>query len=205
MKLFRHNKYPAHLNDTELSFGKQALVFVWEITKIVVISLAIIVPVRYYLIKPFYVKGASMMPNFENHEYLIIDEISYRFNQPRRGDAVVIRYPLEESQYFIKRIVGLPGERIRIAGGNVYIYNQDKPLGEMLSEPYLAGDVRTFGDVDLVLAEGQYYVMGDNRGASLDSRVFGPVTRSEIVGRTLLRGWPLTRVGLVNEKVNYNF
>src|SRR3989344_294895 len=111
MSLF--HRAPRHLAD-ELTFRQQLLVFSWEIIKVVVISLAIIVPVRYFLIKPFYVKGASMEPNFYDHEYLIIDEISYRFAEPARGDIVVFRYPNDERQYFIKRIIGLPTETVRI-------------------------------------------------------------------------------------------
>ena len=104
---FRKTKYPSFLED-DLSFGKKALIFFWEIFKVVVISLAIIVPVRYFLIKPFYVKGASMEPNFYDHEYLIIDEITYRFSAPERGDSVVFRFPLDPGQYFIKPIIIFP-------------------------------------------------------------------------------------------------
>ena len=97
--------------------------FIWELVKVVVISLAIIIPVRYYLIQPFYVKGASMEPNFYDHEYLIIDEISYRLKEPQRGDIVVFKYPRDPSQYFIKRIVALPNEEVEVKGGQVVIYN----------------------------------------------------------------------------------
>ncbi|MBI5254729.1 signal peptidase I, partial [Candidatus Falkowbacteria bacterium] len=91
--------------------GKKILENVWDMVKVVCISLAIIIPVRYFLIQPFYVKGASMEPNFFDHEYLIINEIGYRFDAPQRGDIVVFKYPKDQSQYFIKRIVGLPGEK----------------------------------------------------------------------------------------------
>src|SRR3989344_901623 len=84
---------------------RDALVFVWELVKVVLISLAIIIPIRYFLIQPFYVKGASMEPNFEDHEYLIIDELTYRFRNPQRGEIVVFRYPLKPTDYFIKRII----------------------------------------------------------------------------------------------------
>ena len=87
----------------------EVLVFVWETIKVVVISLAIILPIRYYLVQPFFVKGASMEPNFEDGDYLLIDEITYRFSEPLRGDVIVFRYPEDRSQFFIKRIVGLPG------------------------------------------------------------------------------------------------
>ena len=125
MSLFSKKDYPAHLQD-DLPVGKQVLIFVWEVFKVVVISLAIIVPIRYYLIKPFYVKGASMEPTFYDHEYLIINEIGYRFGEPNRGDVVVFRYPFDPSQYFIKRVIGLPGERVKISNGKVEIFNQQE-------------------------------------------------------------------------------
>ena len=96
----------------EESFAKEALLFVWETAKIVIISLAIIIPIRYYLVQPFFVKGASMEENFHDGDYLLIDEISYRFEIPSRGDVIVFRYPENPSQFFIKRIIGLPGETI---------------------------------------------------------------------------------------------
>ncbi|HLC89994.1 MAG TPA: signal peptidase I [Patescibacteria group bacterium] len=200
---FRKTKYPSFLED-DLSFGKKALIFFWEIFKVVVISLAIIVPVRYFLIKPFYVKGASMEPNFYDHEYLIIDEITYRFSAPERGDSVVFRFPLDPGQYFIKRIIGLPNEKIKIADGKIYIFNQAKPEGEVLNENYLLPAMKTLGEVEVQLGADEYYLLGDNRTASLDSRIFGPVKRQFIVGRTLLRGWPLERVGLILNNLEYN-
>ena len=200
---FRKTKYPSFLED-DLSFGKKALIFFWEIFKVVVISLAIIVPVRYFLIKPFYVKGASMEPNFYDHEYLIIDEITYRFSAPERGDSVVFRFPLDPGQYFIKRIIGLPNEKIKIADGKIYILNQAKPEGEVLNENYLLPAMKTLGEVEVQLGADEYYLLGDNRTASLDSRIFGPVKRQFIVGRTLLRGWPLERVGLILNNLEYN-
>jgi len=105
-----------------------------EIVQVVAISLAIIIPVRVFLIQPFYVQGASMEPNFFNHEYLIIDELSYRLRAPERGEIVVFHYPNDPSQYFIKRVIGLPGETVEIAGGNVKIYNGQYPNGKVLDE-----------------------------------------------------------------------
>ncbi|MFA6254994.1 MAG: signal peptidase I [Patescibacteria group bacterium] len=205
MKLFSKKKTPSYLEEENLSFGKQVAIFVWEVFKVVVISLVIIVPVRYFLIKPFYVKGASMEPNFYDHEYLIINEISYRFDEPERGDTVVFRYPFDLSQYFIKRIIGLPGEKIKIAEGKVTIFNQANPQGVELQEDYLLPAMKTLGDVEVELSQTEYYVLGDNRIASLDSRAFGPVPRQDIIGKTLVRGWPLNRLGLVLNDLNYNF
>lgn len=199
----RKNKYPKHVEEN-LSFGKQALIFSWELFKVILISLVIIIPVRYFLIKPFYVKGASMEPSFYDKEYLIIDELSYRLGEPHRGDSVVFKYPLDPRQFFIKRIIGMPGERILIADGVIKIYNQDNPEGKVLREQYIELGIQTLQDTDLTLEEDEFFLLGDNRSASLDSRAFGPVKRKFIVGRTLLRGWPITEFGLVTNNLEYN-
>ncbi|MEK9151828.1 MAG: signal peptidase I [Patescibacteria group bacterium] len=172
----------------------KAVEFVAELVHIVVISLAIIVPIRYFLIQPFYVKGASMEPNFYDHEYLIIDELSYRFRPPARGDIVVFRYPLDPSQFFIKRIIGFPGERIRVENGKVSITPSGASQEIMLDESAYLGTVFSPGDKELTLGANEYFVMGDNRSASMDSRSFGPVSRSAIVGRVWVRGWPPEKI-----------
>lgn len=163
--------------------------FFVEVAKVVAISLAIIIPVRYFLIQPFYVKGASMEPNFYNFEYLIIDELSYRFNDPQRGDVVVLRNPESGGRYFIKRIIGLPGEQVEVKDRKVWVDGQQ--LDEIA---YLDADTETWGAVEVTLDEGMYFVLGDNRNESLDSRVFGPVAQEEFVGRTWIRAWPLSRI-----------
>lgn len=175
---------------------KNFFAYVFELVKVVVISLAIIIPVRYYLIQPFYVKGASMEPNFYDKEYLIIDEISYRFYEPVRGDIVVFRYPRKPEEFFIKRVIGLPGEKIQIKDGSVYIYNQEYQDGVKLEEKYLPADLRTYGLNDEIkaLSASEYYVLGDNRNSSKDSRSFGAVDKKFIAGRVLLRGWPFNRI-----------
>lgn len=171
----------------------KSLSFVFELVQVLAVSLAIILPVRYFLIQPFYVKGASMEPNFFDHEYLIIDELSYRFNAPTRGDIVVFRYPADPKQFFIKRVIGLPGETVEIANGRVRIYNDKDPNGVTLDETkYLDQDV-TVATQTVTLKADEYYLLGDNRSASLDSRYFGPVKKSAIVGRVWVRGFPLDR------------
>jgi signal peptidase I len=174
--------------------GSSALAFVFELIQVVAVSLAIIIPVRYFLIQPFYVKGASMEPSFYDHEYLVIDELTYRFNDPARGDIVVFRYPADPSQFFIKRIIGLPGETVEVAEGEVKIYNDTHPNGVTLNEEvYLPDEYLSAGKRVLTLKTDEYFVMGDNRSSSLDSRYFGAVTRDAIVGRVWLRGWPFDR------------
>ncbi|MBU1146688.1 signal peptidase I [Patescibacteria group bacterium] len=177
--------------------------YILEVIKVVLISLAIIVPVRYFLIQPFYVKGASMEPNFFDHEYLIINEISYRFNAPERGDIVVFKYPRDPSQYFIKRIIGLPNETLEIKDGKIMVYNSDNHDGLRLEEDYLEESVKTFGDRTISLGSDEYFIMGDNRLASFDSRSFGPIKGESIVGKVWVRGWPFNKIK-VFETPEYN-
>ncbi len=170
---------------------KKIFIFIWETIKIVIISLAIIIPVRYYLIQPFFVRGASMTPNFDNGQYLVVDEISYRFEGPERGEVIVFKYPLDTSQYYIKRIVGLPEETVEIKDGQVIIYNQNYPQGMVLDESsYLAVSTITWGETKIELAQDEYFVLGDNRQASSDSRQWGELVEKNIIGRVWLRAWP---------------
>jgi len=179
------------------SAKSEVLAFVWETIKVVVISLAIILPIRYYLVQPFFVKGASMEPNFEDGDYLLVNEISYRFSVPERGDVVIFRYPLDPSQFFIKRIIGLPDETVEIKDNTVTVYNKDKPEGFVLDESYLAPEQRTLGNSVTKLDDNEYFVMGDNRLQSSDSRRWGMVNKSLITGKAFLRPWPFTRASRV--------
>ncbi len=167
--------------------------FVFELVQVLAISLAIIIPVRYFLIQPFYVKGASMEPNFYDHEYLVIDELSFRLRKPVRGEIVVFKYPLDQKEFFIKRIIGLPGETVEVANGQVKIYNDAYPNGFVLDEHGYLDQEYTTLQRTTTLKSDEYFVMGDNRAASSDSRYFGPVTSSLLIGRVWLRGWPLDK------------
>ena len=167
------------------------LVFIWEITKIVIIALLIVVPIRTFLFQPFFVRGESMTPAFENGDYLIIDQLSHRFQNPQRGEVIVFKYPFNSSQRYIKRIIGLPGETVEIKDGRVMIANQKEPY--VLDESdYLPLDISTSGEILTSLAEDEYFVLGDNRYASADSRRWGSLTRKDIIGRVFLRAWPFT-------------
>lgn len=171
----------------------EVLAFVWETIKVVVISLAIILPIRYYLVQPFFVKGASMEPGLEDGDYLLIDEISYRFNVPARGDVIVFRFPEDRSQFFIKRIVGLPSETIEVKNNKVMIYNTESSEGFVLAENYLDPNQETLGNMLIRLDDNEYFVLGDNRLASSDSRRWGPVDKTLITGKAFLRAWPFGR------------
>ena len=172
---------------------KAAASYILELVHVVVISLAIIIPIRYFLIQPFYVKGASMEPSFYDHEYLIIDEISYRFREPQRGDVVVFKYPNDPSQYFIKRIIGMPGETVEIKDGRVRVYKEEGSIGYYLNESQYLSGAETYADRKFNIGENEYFILGDNRTSSMDSRIFGPVHEKLIVGRVWLRGWPITK------------
>jgi signal peptidase I len=161
------------------------LSFIWETLKIVIIALVIVIPIRYFLFQPFFIKGASMEPNFDDGQYLIIDELSYRFREPQRGEIVVFKYPHDPSQRYIKRIIGLPGETVEVKDGRVFI------SGEALDESgYLPTGTLTPGLAKITLAENDYFVLGDNRLHSSDSRSWGPLPKENIVGRAYLRAWP---------------
>jgi signal peptidase I len=179
----------------------------FELLKVIVISLLIILPIRYFIIQPFYVKGASMEPTFHDHEYLIIDEISYRFNRPERGEVIVFRYPQNPQEYFIKRVVALPGETVEMIDGEIFIYNSANPAGFQLEENlYLSDSVKTYSldEESVTLEDDEYFVLGDNRYASKDSRTFGPLKDSFITGKVLLRGWPFSRFTLFKYSDVYN-
>lgn len=131
-----------------------------------------------------------MEPNFYDYEYLVIDVLDYRLHSPERGEVVVLYDPRDSSQFFIKRVVALPGETVSFRNGKVLVD------GVELDEPYLGESSETvseFGQQTTTVEEGQYYVMGDNRSASYDSRRFGGVEESEFVGRVWIRAWPFDR------------
>ena len=177
---------------------KNFFIFTWEILKIILLALVIVVPIRYFLFQPFLVKGQSMEPTFQNSDYLIIDEISYRFREPERGEVVVFKYPRNPSQRFIKRIIGLPGETVEIKDGEVIIIKDDKT--QILDESsYLPESLKTPGNLRIALAENEFFVLGDNRRLSADSRSWGPLSMENIIGRVFFRAWPITALAFIEE------
>jgi|SRR3989344_3250428 len=182
-----------------ISYLASAGIFLLELVKVAVLAGVTIAFVRYFLFKPFYVKGASMEPNFFDKEYLIIDELSYRLRPPQRGEVIVFKYPENPKEYFLKRIIGLPGERVKVAEGQITVYNKEHPEGVVLNEPYLPKDLLTIGERITALSENQYFVLGDNRPNSYDSRRFGAVDKNLVVGRAFFRGWPFNRAEIISE------
>jgi len=175
--------------------------FGMDIAKIVIISLLIIVPIRYFIAQPFFVRGASMEPTYHQGDYLIVDELSYRFNDPQRGEVIIFRFPQNTSQFFIKRIIALPTETIVIKDGSVIIKNEDNPQGFVLEEDYIS-DVTT-GNLEMLLGDNEYFVMGDNRVASHDSRRWGALGETYIIGKVFLRAWPVAQFDLIKKPI-YN-
>lgn len=188
--------------------------FLWEVIKVFFWALIIIVPVRVFLFQPFFVQGASMEPNFENGDYLIINELGYKqsdlniagvhifsansFKDLSRYDVAVFRYPVNPQQFFIKRVIGLPGERVKVEDGKVTIYNNQNPNGFTLDESkYLSANLFTTGNLNIKLEQDQYFVLGDNRKASYDSRAWGAVPKSDIIGKVLVRAWPVSKAEIL--------
>lgn len=177
--------------------------FVWELFKIAVIALVLAGLARYFIFQPFFVKGASMEPNFDDGQYLIVDELSYYFRIPERGEVIVFKYPLDTRAYYIKRIIGLPGETVEIKSGQVTVYNDENTKGLLLNEAYLPQGLATDGDIKQRLNRDEYFVLGDNRASSSDSRRWGVLPKSDIVGRVFIRVWPVDTFELLNQAPAY--
>lgn len=187
------------------SLGAKALII--ELVKVFLLAVVIIIPVRIFLFQPFFVQGSSMEPNFEDGQYLIVSEFGYKqvrlgtsgeaplllsdFRDLARQEAIVFRYPKKPEQFFIKRLIGLPGETIEIKNNHVKIKNALHPEGFILKESEYLINEATLADMPArTLGDDEYFVMGDNRDFSYDSRAFGPVGKEFIMGRVLLRAWP---------------
>lgn len=188
--------------------------FLKEAVYIVVISLIIVLPIRTFIAQPYIVSGASMDNTFQNNNYLIVDELSYKFKEPQRGEVIVFKVPpyaLEQQDlpsnktvYYIKRIIGLPGETVEINGDKVKIINKENPDGIVLSEPYTFIDESSMASamfsnlkLKVTLKDDEYFVMGDNRHNSSDSRIWGTLPASYIVGKASVRLFPFNEISLV--------
>lgn len=174
---------------------KKLFVFLFDTSKIIILSFLIVLPIRYFVMQPFTVCGSSMEPTFQNGDYLIIDELSYFFRAPQRGEVIVFKYPNDPRQYYIKRVIGLPEETVFINNGQITISNKDKPEGFLLEEDYLDPSLKTYGNLTKTLASNEYYVLGDNRYASADSRFWGPLPAKDLVGKVFLRFFNLSSFG----------
>lgn len=172
--------------------------FFRELVEVVIFVLVILLPVRYFVAQPFVVVGTSMYPTFQNGDYLIVDEISYRFKNPERGDVIVFVPPTNPKEHYIKRIIGLPGEKISVWNNTITIKNNEHPEGVILNEPYIHSERDFTGEI--TLESDEYFVMGDNRSVSSDSRVWGPLKRDKISGRALFRLYPISSIDFMPGK-----
>lgn len=161
-----------------------------DIVLFALFAIVVVIPIRMYIAQPFIVSGASMVPTFEGGQYLIVDQLSYHLNDPARGDVIVFRYPNNPSRFFIKRVIGLPGETIEIDDNEVFITKKGESDRTKLNEPYVTLNRETF--MVETLLDDEYFVMGDNRLASLDSRSWGPLKKDLIVGRAYIRLLPIS-------------
>lgn len=178
---------------------KSFLYSLWEIFEVVLVAVIAVFIIRNFILQPFLVSGASMEPSFSSGDYLVVDEMTYDFRAPQRGEVIVFHYPGDESVYYIKRIVGLPGETLKIAGGEITVFNSEHPDGFILDESYLPSGLKTSGQEQIILKSNEYFVLGDNRNYSFDSRSWGNLTKKEIVGLVRLRLWPFNKVMAVGK------
>lgn len=170
--------------------------FFKEIIKFTVIVLIIVIPIRTYIAQPFIVDGPSMDPSFNTGQYLIVDQLTYNFTDPKRQDVIVFRYPNNPKVFFIKRIIGLPGETVSIDSGKVSIINKENPDGFLLTETYISSNHKSSDSLNKKLSDDEYFVMGDNRAESSDSRLWGALERRYVVGRALFRLFPITKISI---------
>jgi signal peptidase I len=171
---------------------KKVLWSLFEMFETVAVAVVAVVLVRAFVIQPFVVSGASMEPTFFNGNYLLVDELTYAFRNPQRGEVIVFRYPADPKSFYIKRIIGLPGERIVLEGGHLTAYSGETKV-DLNEELYLNGRF-TQGSFEVTLGDSEYFVMGDNRNFSFDSRSWGPLPKDDIIGVVRIRLWPVNEV-----------
>lgn len=168
-----------------------------EFIEFAAVTIAILVVIRFFIAEPHKVSGHSMDNNFHDGDLIITNKVSLKFSNPARGEVIILHNPLNPDQVFIKRVIGLPNERVKLLNGQFYINDQ------LLPEPYLPSGLKTPGEnfliegAEIIVPKDQYFVAGDNRPASSDSREWGTVKRDLIIGQALIRYWPLSRAGVI--------
>ncbi len=180
LKRLKNSRFRTHISSFSLEFGKT-----------VIIALVAVLFIRTFITKPFLVNGSSMEPNFYNGDYLLIDEVTYRLKPPARGEVIVFKYPGNPKSFYIKRIIGLPGEKIVIRNGVISATKDNEKI--LIKEDYTV-PLRTLSTFEAELKDNEYFVMGDNRNFSFDSRNWGPLQSNKIIGLVRLRLWPLTKI-----------
>lgn len=181
--------------EKEETLNKTTAQSFWELVRFALIALIIVIPIRVFVIEPFVVSGSSMFPTFENGDYLIVDKISYELGDPKRDDVVIFKYPNDTKKYFIKRIIGLPNETVDIKKGVITITNPATKESTILKEPYIKEAYDS--DTHFELKSDEYFVMGDNRNASSDSRYWGAVKKNLLTGKAFLRLLPISHINVL--------
>lgn len=164
--------------------------------KYILVALLIVIPIRTWVAQPFIVQGNSMYPTLHTHEYLIVDETVKITQNYKRGDVVILHYPNDPSRYFVKRVIGLPGETVTFEGTKATITGpmHEKPI--TLDEPYVTESQKKNDYLTRTLNKDEFFVCGDNRLQSSDSRIWGPVPRNYMDGRALVRLFPFSTISL---------
>jgi len=163
---------------------------IWDYFGVFIIAIIVVLPIRYFIVQPFLVKGESMFPTFNNLDYLFIEKISYYFSSFKRGDVIVFRSPINESEFFIKRIIGLPGEKIEINKGKIIIIKDNKKIE--IEEPYINDLLNK--NLKAIINNNEYFVLGDNRNKSFDSEEWGNLKKDKIIGKVFVRVWPFRSI-----------
>ena len=176
-----------------------AVLFLYDVFKTVSTVLGVAFLIRFFIIQPFYISGNSMEPTFHNNQYIIVDQFSPRFAGYDRGDVVVFKYPRNPAFQYIKRVIALPGEEVEIDDGRVEVFNENHPNGAVLSEDYTRGRTSDFGKTRYEVPENSYFVLGDNRPNSSDSREFGVVNHRLLIGKVWLVLYPFEDFHSVQE------
>tara|TARA_B100002019_G_scaffold283344_1_gene289652 strand:- start:250 stop:888 length:639 start_codon:yes stop_codon:yes gene_type:complete len=203
MNLFSKKEIPSDDIENEIEDTTQEEHPLAEIVRFSIIAILIVIPIRMFIAQPFIVSGASMDDTFHSGEYLIVDQVTYHFDHPSRGDVVVFRYPRDPSKFFIKRVIGVPGDTITIENAEVLITNAENPDGFIVDEPYIKSMAPTT-PMSETLGEREYFVMGDNRDHSSDSRAWGVLQEERIIGRALVRLFPPNEFGYLPGAVSIN-
>lgn len=178
---------------------KRAITAFFDFLQGIVVIMAIMVMIYLFVMSPQEINGASMEPNFHNGEYILTNKIEYKLTDPKRGDVVIFKSPRNKDIDYIKRVIGLPGDVVALKNNTIYVN------GKRLDERYLAPDVYIFGGSylregsEVVIPDGKYFVMGDNRPHSSDSREFGPIAKEDFIGKAIFRYWPFDKTGLIQQ------
>ncbi len=181
---------------------KRVAVFFLDFLETIVVALSIFVIVYLFLFQPHEIKGISMEPNFHDGEYILTDKISYRFQKPARGQVIIFKSPGNPDIDYVKRIIGLPGDTVKVEEGYVYVNGQQLPETYLQDKTTILGNGFLSEGQEITVPENHLFVFGDNRPHSSDSREFGPIDEKSIIGKAYLRYWPFTRLGLI-PKQNY--